>query len=114
MLAEVGANPNAPSLGAIRTRRVAPDLEFTPHEPWTPEQLAKLTAVAAQDSLFGQTRLRRLEPPRFVVRLRYWCHTESCEGHLQRIIHWELTALQGHLRDRSANAVQKAILRRDS
>lgn len=109
MLAAVCENPNAASLGVIRARRVAPDLEFAAHAPWAPEQLAKLTAAAAQDSLFGETRVRLLEPPRFVVRLRYWCRTESCGGHLQRIIDWELTALQGRLRDRSDGAVRQAI-----
>lgn len=109
MLAGIDADLNGPSLGAIRPARVADELEFSRHQPWSPEQLAKLQAVASQDSLFGQDRVRMLEPPRFVARLHYWCQTRECGGHQQRIIDWELTALQSHFRDRSDDEVKAAI-----
>jgi hypothetical protein len=46
---------------------------------------------------------------RLVVQLSYHCETEDCKGHSQRIIDWELTALQLRYRGQSDSELEAAI-----
>lgn len=107
--AGVKANADGTSLGAIRPAKVDPILKFEPHGPWTPDQLNILTAEANQGSLFGPPHAAMLEPPRLKVRLRYWCLAPACKSHTQRIIDWELTALQRHGRRLDDTALRASI-----
>lgn len=107
--AGVKSNPDATSLGAIRPAKVDPFLKFEAHGPWTPEQLNILTAEDTQESLFGPPAAAMLEPPRLKVRLRYWCLAPACNGHTQRIIDWELTALQRRGRGLDDTAMRASI-----
>lgn len=91
----VRIQPDAPSLGAIRPRKVDEELAFELHGPWSDKQLQALSE-AASPGLFGPPAAMTLLPPRFIVRLHFWCYEDDCPGHRLRIIDWELTALQGH------------------
>lgn len=94
LIAGVRADADAASLGAIRPAKVDRILKFEPHGPWTPAQINVLNAEASQGSLFGPPAAAMLEPPRLKVRLHYSCLAPACKSHTQRIIDWELTALQ--------------------
>ena len=93
LIAGVKSNINSESLGAIRPSRVDPRLRFDNHGPWSQKQESVLRAAASQGELFGP-QAHVLEPPRLIVKLHYWCISADCTGHEQRIIDWELTALQ--------------------
>jgi hypothetical protein len=103
-------NVNAQSLAAVRPRRVQ-GLEFSDHPGWTPEQLARFEAYRNQGDVFRDAPAQILDPPRLNVRLSYDCTANSCRGHQQRIIDWELTALQHRFRQRTASDLQAAITR---
>jgi hypothetical protein len=103
-------NMNAQSLAAIRPAGVT-GLEFRPHPGWSPGEAARMEAYRVQDSLFDEATPTSLQPPRLLVTLRYRCETPRCGGHEQRIIDWELTALQARYRGRSEEELKTAITR---
>ena len=104
------ADVNAQSLAALRPRRVK-DIEFSRHEGWSARQLEQFDAYKNQGDLFRETPARVLEAPRWIVHLRYECESENCHGHSQRIIDWELTALQARFRNRSDADLMTAVRR---
>jgi hypothetical protein len=61
--------------------------------------------------LFREHAPQLLDPPKLIVRLRYRCAATACHGHTQRIIDWELTALQRRYRGRRPGELEKAITR---
>jgi len=95
-------NLNATSLGAVRPRHVDDRLSFDLHGPWTQAQQAKIDAISGQPDLFGDASTAPLTPPRFKASLRWRCEDTSCPSHTQRIIDWELNALQRRYRDDEA------------
>ena len=99
---------NAQSLAAV-TPRAVDGLDFEPHPGWSPSERAKLDEYRRQGDLFDQGSVRALEAPRLVVRLRYRCAEPACPGHTQRIIDWELTALQSRYRGRARPELERAI-----
>jgi hypothetical protein len=94
---QVRADINAQSLAAVRPASVQ-GLDFDTHPGWTLEELARFEQYQNQGDLFRETAPRLLEPPAFNVRLKYRCTSEGCDGHSQRIIDWELAALQRRYR----------------
>jgi hypothetical protein len=108
LVAQAKADINAQSLAAIRPARVD-GIEFSAHPGWTPEQLGRFDEYRNQGDLFRETPPRLLDPPRLVVQLSYHCETEDCNGHIQRIIDWELTALQLRYRGQSDSELKSAI-----
>ncbi|HEX8093438.1 hypothetical protein [Jatrophihabitans sp.] len=101
---------NAASLGAIRPA-ATPQLRFSDHPGWSDEQLARFNAYRDQGDLFRETPPTLLDPPPLLVQLEYQCNERDCAGHIQRIIDWELTALQLRYRHKSTAELKSAITR---
>jgi hypothetical protein len=99
---------NARSLAAVRPARVD-RLDFERHGGWSEEELARFDAYRAQGELFRDHVPDLLEPPRFSVHLNYRCTDPGCRGHRQRIIDWELTALQHRFRRRPDDDLVTAV-----
>lgn len=108
LVVQAKADVNAQSLAAVRPARVN-GIEFSAHPGWTDEQLARFDEYRNQGDLFRETPPRLLDPPRLIVQLSYHCTAEGCRGHVQRIIDWELTALQLRYRGRSDSELEAAI-----
>lgn len=108
----VGTNLHSSSLALVRPREVD-DISFTEHGSWSDTQLAGIAAHQANDTLFEEEDRHVLEPPRFKASLHYHCEDSACSGHRQRILDWELTALQSKLLRRgwSDDEVRSAIRR---
>lgn len=111
MIEKVKADLNASSLGAVRLA-MPPILRFSEHPGWSDEELARFNSYRNQGDLFRETPPTLLDPPRLVVRLEYRCQEQGCAGHLQKVIDWELTALQLRYR-RKSTAELKAIITRN-
>jgi hypothetical protein len=101
---------DSPSLGAVRPAK-ALRLEFTKHPGWSAPELERFEEYRRQGDLFIETPPRLLEPPPWIVHLLYRCQHEPCQGHRQRIIDWELTALQARYRRRSEEKLKAAVTR---
>jgi hypothetical protein len=110
MLAATRADINAQSLGAIRLAE-ALRLEFTRHPGWSAEELQRFEAYRHQGNLFNETPPRLLDAPPWIVHLIYRCRDPACDGHRQRIIDWELTALQARYRARGEHELKTAVTR---
>lgn len=108
VLADARADLNATSLAAVRPRGV-PSLTFERHPGWSASEQAKLDAYRNQGQLFSETSPSELEPPQYIVRMHYRCLERECAGHEQRILDWELTALQAKYKHRSELALKKAV-----
>lgn len=110
MLAATRADINARSLGAIRPAE-AIRLEFTPHPGWTAGELHRFEEYRRQGDLFNETPPQLLDAPRWIVHLVYRCQDPACDQHRQRIIDWELTALQARYRRRGEDELKAAVTR---
>jgi hypothetical protein len=110
LLAATRADINAPSLGAIRPTEVV-GLEFTPHPGWSAEELQRFEEYRRQGDLFNETPPQLLDAPPWIVHLVYRCEEPGCERHRQRIIDWELTALQARYRARGEAELKAAVTR---
>jgi hypothetical protein len=108
LIEDVKADLNSHSLGAVRPI-MTPQLRFSEHPGWSEEQLARFNAYRNQGDLFRETPPTLLDPPRLVVHLEYRCREQGCAGHLQRIIDWELTALQRRYKYRPTEELISAI-----
>mgnify|MGYP000963946468 CR=1 FL=1 len=108
---DASADTAAPSLGIVYPTDVE-KLEFEDHDPWTPEQIGKMRAMAEQEStaLIKQNGEipAPLIAPRFKVFYRYRCADKSCKGHRTRTLDWELTAFQNRFRQ-DDHALQTAV-----
>lgn len=91
--AGVVADRNSTSLGLIRVSRVK-KVSVERADPWTASQQAKVDRALRQEALFGESTPPELKSPRFVAKYYYECTDPICRGHEQRILDWELTALQ--------------------
>lgn len=111
MWAAVRTNINELSLGAIRPASVE-GLTIKAHAGWTESERKRLLAHSQQGSLFAETSPRLLEAPRRRVTLRYHCLEQGCTGHNQRILDWELTALQHRERGLSPEDLDVIIRQR--
>ncbi len=101
---------NARSLAAVRPADVV-GLEFTKHPGWSTDELQRFDEYRQQGDLFNETPPRLLDAPSWVVHLVYRCQGPECSGHRQRIIDWELTALQARYRARSEEELKAAVTR---
>lgn len=89
-------NAPAPSLGLVKPR----DVRVTVQEgqPWKPNQLAKARR-AAEPTLFDEAAVRNeLEPMPYEMRISYKCMSDSCNGHNQTNLDWEVGAAAYHWR----------------
>jgi hypothetical protein len=110
LVEQAQSDVNSQSLAAVRPARVHGP-EFSAHPGWTPEQVARFEDYKNQGDLFRDAPSQFLDPPRLNVQLSYDCTAEGCRGHLQRIIDWELTALQRKYRGRNDSDLKAAITR---
>jgi hypothetical protein len=110
LIAATKADINAQSLGAIRPADVS-GLEFTRHPGWSRDELQRFDDYRSQGDLFNETPPRLLDAPPWIVHLNYRCQRATCGGHRQRIIDWELTALQGRYRNRAETELKTAVTR---
>lgn len=110
LIAAARADINAQSLAAVRPAEVT-GLEFTKHPGWSADELRRFEEYRQQGDLFNETPPRLLDAPLWIVRLVYHCQDVSCGGHQQRIIDWELTALQARYRARPENELKAAAMR---
>jgi hypothetical protein len=110
LIAATKADINAQSLAAVRPAKVT-RLEFTKHLGWNAVELQRFAAYRQQGDLFNETPPRLLDAPPWIVHLHYRCTSPVCEGHRQRIIDWELTALQSRYRSRSTPELKAAVER---
>lgn len=109
MVRNVRGDPNAPSLGAIRPRRVA-GLVLEPHPGWTGEQVARFDRFARQHSLFGEPP-GLPDPPRFRGRFLYLCADNGCTRHEQSILDWEFSTRQDLHRAASDRSLRTVLWR---
>lgn len=107
--AGVEADLAAQSLGLVEVRDLRP-LAFESHGDWSSAQVASMTAAMSQPDLLGEVDTTpMLIPPRFKVKYRYDCTAVDCKGHVQRILDWELNALQFHNRHLDDSALRALI-----
>lgn len=99
LVAAASADVNATSLAAVRPAAVD-GLSFREHPGWSAEELARFEVYRRQGDLFREVSPSLLSAPALIVHLRYRCAAPGCTGHVQRIIDWELTALQHRYRQR--------------
>lgn len=101
-----------PSLAVVRPRLVR-DFKLTLHPGWTPEQAQKLGMNLGQEDLFGEApKVQLLEAPRFEGKYSYLCEDDTCRGHNQGMLDWEMVALERHLRDRDDKTVMSEMRKR--
>jgi hypothetical protein len=82
---------NSTSLGIVRPREVlGVDISIRPAEDVRRQQ-ERVNAAASQEKLFGK-QLAPLEIIPHRYSYRYLCETQTCNGHSQGIIDWEVTA----------------------
>lgn len=110
LVAPAKADINAQSLGAIRPSEVI-GMEFTRHPGWTAEETKRFDDYRQQGDLFTETPPKLLEAPPFIVHIVYRCEAPGCDRHRQRIIDWELTALQSRYRSRDEDELKAAVTR---
>ena len=108
LIAATRADINAHSLAAIRPANVV-GLQFTKHPGWSPDELRRFEEYRQQGDLFSETPPQLLDAPPWIVHLVYRCRDARCAGHQQRIIDWELTALQARYRARSEEELKGAV-----
>ncbi|WP_155983553.1 hypothetical protein [Thermobifida fusca] len=101
-------DPQARSLAAIRPKRIY-GIEVAPHPPWTPEEQRKIDKYVNQLALDSSAPRTALEAPRFAAWYRYTCWQPECRGHRQRILDWELVALQRRFRPASDQELTSII-----
>lgn len=107
--AGVEADMTAQSLGLVEVRYMK-SLAFEDHGEWTAAQVNAMSAAMNQPDLLGEIdETPMLVPPRYKVKYRYVCMTPSCNGHVQRILDWELNALQYRNR-RMTDAELRAVI----
>jgi len=110
--AGVEADLNAQSLGLVEVRELRP-LKFEKHGPWSPAQVAGMTAAMSQLDVFTEgDNAPELIPPRFKVYYDYKCMSPDCPGHRPSILDMELSALQHHSRFRSDDDLKEIITRK--
>jgi hypothetical protein len=110
LLTATKADINAQSLGAVRAAE-AIELRFTRHAGWSAHELERFQEYRQQGDLFAETPPRLLDAPPWIVHLVYRCEARRCARHEQRIIDWELTALQARYRTRPAPELKAAVTR---
>jgi hypothetical protein len=110
LLSMIRRNIDSQSLAAVSPASVI-GLEFSPHPGWSASELQRFEQYRSQGDLFRESPPRLLDPPQFIVHLRYRCAMSECDGHAQRIIDWELTALQQRYRSRGEVQLKQVILR---
>jgi hypothetical protein len=85
---------NGPSLAIVRARQIV-RMVVEPHPGWTDDEKRRIAAWGSQpDLLQDGPHIRTIEAPRFRASYEWFCETESCNRHTQRLLDWELTAFQ--------------------
>jgi hypothetical protein len=110
LIDNVKSDINEASLGAVRVTG-EPRIRFSEHPGWSAEQLNRFNAYRNQGDLFQETPPTLLDAPSFIVHLDYSCEAPACGRHLQKIIDWELTALQFRYRRRPDADLKAAVIR---
>ncbi|WP_141651225.1 hypothetical protein [Microbacterium sp. 3J1] len=101
----------APSLGLVFPKEFR-GLEFSPHQPWSDEQVRKMAARIEKESsalIPAGAVPPVLVAPRLKVRYRYVCEEPTCSSHVGRILDWELTSLQNRSRRESDTRLKQII-----
>lgn len=113
LIAGVRDDRDAQSLGLVHVADFD-RISFSKHKGWSESQLRAVEAAVAQPALFGDPQSMRLplQPPRFVVKLRYRCDASSCAGHEPSLLDFELAALQYHQRHSTDDELRAAIERK--
>jgi len=113
LIAGVRDNRDAQSLGLVHVAHFD-RLTFTKHKGWSVSQLRAVEAAVAQPALFGESESARtpLQPPRFLVKIRYRCDASACPGHEPSLLDFELAALQYHQRHSTDDELRGAIERK--
>ncbi|MCP9622926.1 hypothetical protein FOH10_01455 [Nocardia otitidiscaviarum] len=102
------ASHGAPrSLGLIQP--IVDKVIVEPGKPWDGDQLAKIKR-ASEDTLLGPG-LPPLEPMPYEVRYKYRCRSESCPGHNQKVLDWELGEAGRKWRRRHGDAAAKRMIK---
>jgi hypothetical protein len=102
----------APSLGLVEVRELG-SLRFEEHGPWSDAQIRNMQQAMSQPDILGEVDTAPiLTPPRYKVKYRYRCASENCRGHEQRILDWEMNALQYHSRHLDDSALKSVIERK--
>lgn len=91
----VRANPDAQSLGLVAIRDLR-GLTLSRHPGWSKEQQRAIHGAMDQLAVFDspERTVQPLEPPRFIVKIRYTCAADGCNGHQPSLLDFELSALQ--------------------
>ncbi|MGG7509371.1 hypothetical protein [Plantibacter sp. YIM 135249] len=105
------ADPRAQSLGLVEVREMK-GMTVRQHPGWSPEQQRKIDRALEQQPLFGDGPPPRLDAPRFLAQYSYLCMTDTCAGHDQRMLDWELTAFERRWLGRSDELTKEAIKKR--
>jgi hypothetical protein len=110
LIAAVQDDRDAQSLGLVHVAEFD-RLIFSKHKGWTPSQQRAVEAAVAQPALFGESEASKvpLEPPRFVVKVKYRCDAVNCSGHEPSLLDFELAALQYHQRHTTDDTLRASI-----
>ncbi|MCS5495279.1 hypothetical protein [Curtobacterium flaccumfaciens] len=102
--------PNGKSLGLVRARNVL-GLDFAEHPGWSIAERRKMERFLTEPDLFGGTDRKTplLTAPQFKVWFRYECEEDTCGGHRQQILDWELTMLQSKYRHSPSSDVRRVV-----
>lgn len=113
LIAGVHRHRDSQSLGLVHVARFD-RLVISRHRGWSQSQQRAVEAAVSQPMLFDEPDSARtpLQPPRFVVKIRYRCDTASCPGHEPSLLDFELSALQYHQRHLSDDALKARIERK--
>jgi hypothetical protein len=97
-----------PSLGLVRAKSVE-DFAVEPHPGWSRHEQLKIDRYVSQIDLFGGEDRTPLQAPRFRGTYHWHCQSDSCRGHRQGNIDWELVAFQRRLRKHTDAELAEAI-----
>lgn len=110
LIAAVHDDPDAPSLGLVRVRRLE-RLAIRDHPGWSAAQRRAIARAVEQVSLFDadQADVPPLIAPRHLLGIHYRCEAADCQGHSPTLLDFELSALQHHHRNATRAALEKMI-----
>lgn len=110
--AGVVADLTAQSLGLVGVREMK-SLIFEKHGDWSPAQATSMKLAMSQPDILSEAdETPMLVAPRFKVKYRYLCTSPICNWHEQRILDWELNALQFHNRRMSDDDLRSLITKK--
>jgi hypothetical protein len=108
VLEEIENDLNGPSLAVVRAASID-RLVFESHPGWSDAEMNRIKAWENQPDLLGTARARPIEAPRLRVSYKWKCESLSCNGHIQRLLDWELTAFQRRFNSESDEVLRAKI-----